>query len=764
MWLLPVAGYALLAVIARRLLPSRSLPEIMLAAAAGVGSLVVLITEALSAVRAITPLSVTITWMVVCAALAFAARRRGDWSIPSFERPRGVSLLMKLMLATTVVVAFVTGLIALLAIPTNHDSMTYHLSRVMHWVQNQSLEFYPTHIPRQLSQPPAGEMMLLHLYLLKGGQWFNLVQWLSMIGSLVAVSAVARKLGADPRGQLLAACLCALLPMGILQASSTQNSYVLAFWLLVLALELIFFVESPTAVGAIIIGSSLGLAIGTKGTGYVFGLPLAVIALVQVSFWRRLSPRLFLVSASIAAATALLLNLGQYSRNLSLYGSFIGPGKEEEGDFSARYLNDEVSVQITASNLLRNLALHIETGLPQVDVASKNAIERAHTALGIASNDPRSTWAAMPFSIGGASRDEDGAGNPVHLLAIGLSFAIAMAIARYRHSSLVSGYMLALVAGMFLFAALLQWQPWHSRLHLTWFVLAMPLVGLVLGHRSPVLVGALVALTAAWSWPALVVSRDHPLVGDRSVFTLSGHQQTFVNTPELGGGYLDAAQFATGVGCSDVGLHLGSNDVEYPLWNLIQPTGGVRRLEHVGVVNETAELVQPRGPFHPCLVLSRRTLSGESVTLDGRPFAIHQKFGPVSVLRPVGQLFPLDASIRTQPPARWIAGESQRFQATVTNTGGRPWSPVGPDAVQLSVVLSSLDAPPKITPREIRTSPTEVIVPGADWTIDSELTAPGETGKYALRYRLAPGANVLHPHVHQVELEVISPPSRPRRR
>jgi hypothetical protein len=764
MWVLPLAGYALLAIVARRFLPSRDLPEIFLAASVALGALVVLVTEGLSAVRAITSLNVTLAWTVVCAALFFAATCYGDWWVPWLQRPRTISPLIKLMLVTTGVVVLITGLTAVQATSTNHDSMTYHLSRVMHWAQNRSLEFYPTNIPRQLSQPPAAEMILLQLYLLKGDdQWFNLVQWLSMIGSLIAVSTIARRLGAEPRGQLLAACLCALLPMGILQASSTQNSYVLAFWLLVLALELIIFAEKPTLVGAVVIGSSLGLAFGTKGSGYVFGVPLVLVALVQTSFWRLVSVGLLATSFSVAAVAALLLNAGQYSRNFSLYGSPIGPGKEEEGNFSARYLNDEVSIQIIASNLLRNLALQIQTGLPQLDIASKEAIERAHSALGIAPNDPRSTWATMPFDIGGVSRDEDGAGNLVHLFLIGLTFAIVVAVARYRSSPLVTEYTLALVGGVLLFATLLQWQPWHARLHVTWFVLAMPLVGLVIGHRSPILIGTLVVLAAAWSWPALIASRDHPLFGDRSVFALTSHEQIFVNTPDLGGDYREAAQLANGVGCGEAGLHLGSDDAEYPWWRLIQPVDGMRRLEHVGVMNPTAQLARPDGPFHPCLVMSRRDISGESVTLDGHSFSVQERFGRVTVLRPTGEPFPIDSSIRVQPLAQWTSGESRRFETTMTNTGVRAWESQGPDAVQLSIVLSSLDAPPKQPPREIRIPLPRDIAPGDDWAAAARLTAPGEPGKYALRHRLVHG-NQLHPYVQQVDVEVVQPPQQRRGR
>jgi hypothetical protein len=162
----------------------------------------------------------------------------------------------------------------------------------------------------------------------------------------------------------------------------------------------------------------------------------------------------------------------------------------------------------------------------------------------------------------------------------------------------------------------------------------MPLVGLAISRCPPVVVGGLVVLTMLWSLPALVASREHSLIGDRSIFLLKGNEQMFVNSVALGRDYRSAAQLAARLGCSEIGMHLGLDDLEYPWWRMIEPINGVRRIEHVGVDNLSAGLDRPGGPFQPCVVFSRRPISGGVISLDGRDFSLDRRFGSVAVLRP----------------------------------------------------------------------------------------------------------------------------------
>src|SRR5262249_2538151 len=130
------------------------------------------------------------------------------------------SPLLNGLLAGVVIIAATTGFIALVAPPNTWDSLTYHMSRVMHWAQNRSVSHYPTHIQRQLHHTPWAEFAILHLQLLSGNDRFaNTVQWFAMLGSVTGVSLIAKQVGADARGQIFSAVIAATIPMGILQAS-----------------------------------------------------------------------------------------------------------------------------------------------------------------------------------------------------------------------------------------------------------------------------------------------------------------------------------------------------------------------------------------------------------------------------------------------------------------------------------------------------------------------------------------------------------------
>ncbi len=505
--------------------------------------------------------------------------------------------------AAVAAIVSMVGLVAFAAPPNNSDSMIYHMARVMHWVQNQTVAHYPTNIVKQLFQPPWAEFAITHFQALSGGdRWANLVQWFSMAGCVIGVSLIARQLGAETRGQVLAAVIAATIPMGILQASSTQNDYVTAFWLVCLALYILRFKTQPSRANAWGVGASLALALLTKGTAYLYAFPLVVwcaFSALRHLRWRAWRPLL------VIAGIVLSVNMGHYARNFQLWGNPLGVGQEP-------FSNEIFGVRVAVSNVIRNISLHVATPSGRANRAILKGVHILHVPLGIDENDSRTTYKHpfYQFDINRFSTLEDLAGDPIHLGLMMISLALVLASREQRKARDLTAYAIALVAAFLIFCTYLRWQPWGSRLDLPLFVLWSPVISLVLLSRRSykIAVSAAVLLIAA---STLYVFRNEtrPLIGvgpDSTVLNTSRVDRLLKRHTDLRDHYLGAAHFVETLRCSDVGLLIGDYDLEYPFWTLLQKTGRQPiRIEHVDVTNSSAVKCAaiPYAGFSPCAVI-----------------------------------------------------------------------------------------------------------------------------------------------------------------
>src|ERR1700680_2901303 len=179
-----------------------------LRAAVVVGLLVVANTEILSLVRLLSLPAVAVTWGFECLMAALATWRRRAALVERVRTLRRIPLPLATLFALVPVMLILAavGLTAWVAPPNTYDSMTYHMSRVAHWIADRTIDFYPTNIVRQLDQPPLAEYTILQLQILAGDDQFaNLVQWFSMAGCVVGASLIAQQLGSQVRGHILAA-------------------------------------------------------------------------------------------------------------------------------------------------------------------------------------------------------------------------------------------------------------------------------------------------------------------------------------------------------------------------------------------------------------------------------------------------------------------------------------------------------------------------------------------------------------------------------
>jgi hypothetical protein len=540
-----------------------------LAAAVAIGAVVTLSTEVLSLSGGLTRQNVTLVWLAIAViAVVLLWRQRTSLSRPSLPtRP-----IDRVLMGGVAVLVAVLGCVALVVPPNTWDALVYHVPRIMHWAQQGSVAHYDTTIARQLYQPPGASFVLLHLYLLaQGDRLTNLVQWTSMIGALAGVAVLTARLGGSGRAQVLAVVVAATIPIGVLQATTTQNDYVGAFWLICLA-EFVVARRGPVPVGA-----ALGLALLTKGTSYAFAAPYVAWWAVERSVrerWRA-APAIALVGL-----LAVGLNAGHYARNLKWFGAPLGPGRD--GPFV--YANERIGILPTLSVAARNVALQIATPWPRVNASLTAATTVLHKWARLSVDDPATTWYGTRFVVGPIRLHEDLVPNGVHLVLMAVS--VAAVLLRRRPGRLVI-YSLALIAAFLAFSAVFRWQPWHTRLELPLFVLGAPVAGLMMERRR--IIGQVTAAgLLGLALLVLIWNESRPLLGQRSVFRADRVAQMFVIRRDLEAPYRAAVAKLTELGCQRLMVWLSMDAAEYPLWVLTgAPWSGVR-IEHFRVTPPSA--------------------------------------------------------------------------------------------------------------------------------------------------------------------------------
>ena len=582
------------------------------------GALLVLITEGLSLFQQINQTSLLLCWGALSAAglswLVINGLRKKSFPVLIKEHPLDLKKIWQrrygLLLLLGLLWLALMGLLAVTAwhyAPNNWDSMTYHLARIVHWQQQNSVTFYATHIDRQIQLQPGAEFILLHMQILSGGDQFaNLLQWVALLFGSLNISWIARKFGANGKGQVFAAIFCWTLPMAILQASSTQNDLVVSAWLSAfIALSLELMDEPRTLLYQIGCGLALGLAILTKATAYVYALPFCL--LIAYTLFKKLSFSA-LQAGFLIGLLAIGINLGHYSRNYQLYQSPLGP--------QTRYENETHSPQAMASNIIRNLGLHATFAVDftePYDTLALRVVKKVHNLTGMDPVDPRTSFAAKsPFALR-AAPDEDYAGNPLHLLLIGLSLCLLTwqagkyVIVSIQHKqkwsvSPLAIYTLALIFSFLFFCIYLKWQIWNSRLHLPLFMLLAPVVvsGILKAEYrfSPYL---LLCLLLASAIP-LFFNNTRPADPSSPLWQETRIAQYFIRRPELEQPFEEISHLISASGCREVGLDFNEDTWEYPFWVLLRQETPPVTIRHIRVGNASAVLMP--ADYQPCAIIS----------------------------------------------------------------------------------------------------------------------------------------------------------------
>ena len=531
------------------------------------GIWIVTITELLSLFHWITLAGLGLTWTAFLIACLIGIYRQKNTNIPG--NPIQRKSINWYLLSPILLIFLLTGLVAWLAAPDTADSLNYHMPRVAHWAQNRSVEHFSTGIEQQNSRPAFAEHTILHFYVLgQGDRLANVVEWLAMFSTVIGVSILAAQLGAPLTGQFFAAIFVASLPMGIVQATSTMNDYVVGLWMVCVAEVFLSIWVEPKSIKLkeiVFLACAAGLAIATKPTSYAFLLPFALATAILLL--RNLSSAKVICFSVVVLLICSALNAGNMLRNTITYGNPIDSGQ------AAVHANELLDWRGLVSNLLRNAGLQASTPWNSVNYQISRLIQGIHYKMGVSLEDPRTTahgefW-VRPLT---ATIAENMAPNPLHAyLIVALIF---IAIVRYKKIDLINAiYLVLILATYVVFSYMFKWQIFGSRYQLPFFILMGASVGALFWLLAPKWVSYLLAVVFSVSaiWP-LLGNENRPLIPLLEKTTLKNalsathHEIDYFGIVPGNNPYIQIANRIQEQNCREVLLMLGGNSPEYYWW------------------------------------------------------------------------------------------------------------------------------------------------------------------------------------------------------
>ena len=540
--------------------------------------LMVTFTESLSFFKVLNFNFISLLWIItflVSLTILIFLTKKNKFSLKSVKFNKIADYLKKETLIIKVTLSL--GLVVLITLfcvdftfNTNWDSYTYHLPRVEHWIQDKNVDFFPTNNIRQLYLAPFSEYAILNLRLLSGNALFlNFVQFFALINCSLLASLIAKSFGLLRRGQIMAFVLALTIPMGILQAQTTQTDLVVSFFLISFVYFGISVIQKKELSVSNILFLCLSFSFGilTKSTFYIFTLPFCLI--FGIYYLKLFRFKAFLILLFIIPIF-LLTNSSFLIREYRQFGSFLGPQKSSP--YYLPSLNEEFGVKETLSNSVKNIGLHLALPNDTWNIKIDQMVTRFHEIIKFPLNSDKTSWFKMPYKTS-FTLHHDVVGNFLHTILFFV--ALFFVFVRFRSTpKLVLHYSLAIIFGFLFFVFLLKWQPWQTRLDLPMFFCMTPFIAYGFSLVKWKQVNSFVSLTLLFIILGIIFFFDptKPVLGKNSVFFRDNNSYIF--------GYSTAKEIELKLNQNkifNIGLAIGGDSLEWQYWLLLKN----RRFEYI---------------------------------------------------------------------------------------------------------------------------------------------------------------------------------------
>lgn len=504
-------------------------------------------------------------------------------------------------------------------VPYNWDSMTYHLPRLAHWTQNQSVAPYATHIDRQVGSTTLASYVSLIVYIFSGKRdiLLNMVQCMAYITNAVFVYSIARKCKVNSNFSVAAAVLYLAMPIAFAEATTTQNDNFATMWLLFFVYLLIDFLDKNNELQYTKSnGDKIIFAAVCMGFGYLakpsvcFAMAVLLCFLLVAVIRRKDNCKDIFKFLGVAIVSFVLTVLPQFLFNMSVYGKALPDNvgrKQLIGTLQPNYMFVN-----GIKNFTYNLGNSLWTGSKQF---LSDMLYGLADVCNVALNDPTISENGSGFGFSSHQYGCDTALNPLVLVLALLGILWCIIRAKKQNSTQVQFSFFAMISYI-VFCIFLRWEHFISRYLLTYFALMCPLIAIQLQDFCSVIKNKNLKRVVVMLFGVVCAVNYYYVIDNvHTIETKEYPDSYFYHVGGMRSDYIDICNTILEDQYKEIGIMVGTNSYEYPLWGILNSQSDDFVIRHVNVENELSQYEDKT--FTPECIFAVDRMGEDSIIVNG---------------------------------------------------------------------------------------------------------------------------------------------------
>jgi len=347
--------------------------------------------------------------------------------------------------------------LAVVGAPDGYDVVTYHLPRVMFWLQHHSVDYYPTTYWAQIYEPVFAEYVNLNVWLLTGGDLFvAMFQNLSGYGCCILLYAVMKKLGCSIKWALFSCILAISMNLFNAEMGTADADLVGTFYLMVLIyliLEVLY--DSKLTIFQFTL---LGIVSGILYIAKTNVCVPAAMVIIYVALVKIFQKHFRIIPLGIISLIFIaVLVFPTFYRNYQEFGDIF---TALISHYTGSILSESVTIgtlspKYVIVNIIKNLCT---LGVERNTVLLGGLVKTIGRVLKVDINAPEISYNNMSFQL---TYFLNGAHVVIPLFLISALIALVYLIKRHTRTD---GLMFVMILQLFVMLVVIRWAPFQGHI------------------------------------------------------------------------------------------------------------------------------------------------------------------------------------------------------------------------------------------------------------------------------------------------------------